>query len=180
MMTARLQPRQRPGTSGEALDLNESKGRKNRAALVDSANSAKDFAAATATQTGSQDAANAALERGRNALIKQAEKFGLTRAQAEAYADKLGLIPENVYTAAKLNTADVDRQMIDWRGKWKDFKIKLQVGGGGARMEARAGGGILPGAPSNTDNMLAVVASGEFIVRARQVAVPRTVGRLST
>lgn len=91
--------------NGATLDINTDKGRANEAALDDIAQSAKEVAAAKYEETGSQEAATAAIQAGRNALIEQLAKYGIVGAEAEAYADKLGLIPGNIGTAVDLDTA---------------------------------------------------------------------------
>lgn len=103
--------------NGNSLDITDEKGRKNQATLDDIAKSALDFAGATYEQTGSLDGASAAIDRGRTALINQMKQFGYTEAEANAYADELGLIPDNVKTLVKtpgLDTAlDGARKMND-------------------------------------------------------------------
>lgn len=88
--------------NGTTLDTTTEKGRANEAALDAIAQAAKETAAATLEQTGSQDLATAAVQRGREELIRSLEQFGISGAEAEAYADKLGLIPSNIGTAASI------------------------------------------------------------------------------
>jgi len=92
--------------NGQTLDLNTEQGRANSAALDDIAKSTLDLAGATLEQTGSQEAATAAIESGRTALIDALAQLGITGAGAEAYADSLGLIPANISTAIGVTGVD--------------------------------------------------------------------------
>ena len=88
--------------NGTTLDITTEAGRKNEQALDDVAQAALDLAAATVEQTGKQEDANKVIQSGRDQLIKMLSQFGITGQAAEDYADELGLIPDNVTTAAKL------------------------------------------------------------------------------
>mgnify|MGYP003646510097 CR=1 FL=1 len=90
--------------NGTTLDLNEQAGRDNQSTIDGLAKSALDLAAATYTQTGSQEAATATLETGRAKLIEVLEQFGITGQAAEDYANELGLIPENIDTTVAVLT----------------------------------------------------------------------------
>jgi TP901 family phage tail tape measure protein len=85
-----------------SLDIGTAAGRDNEAALDAITQAAKETAASIIEQTGSQDDASAAIQRGRDALIEQLAQFGITGAAADIYADNLGLIPGDVYTAVAL------------------------------------------------------------------------------
>jgi TP901 family phage tail tape measure protein len=88
--------------NGASLDVGEEAGRNNLAAIDDLAKSTLELAAATVTQTGRQEDANTAIADGRQRLIEALAQFGITGDAAEAYADRLGLIPANISTAAQL------------------------------------------------------------------------------
>jgi TP901 family phage tail tape measure protein len=90
--------------NGTSLKLNTEAGRANERALDDIAKTALDVAGATLERTGSEEKAKEAVRRGREELIKQLAQFSITGEKAEKYADKLGLIPENIETAVDLNT----------------------------------------------------------------------------
>lgn len=87
------------------LDLNTESGRANRQSLLDIASAANVSAAATYAATGSQDAANASLQTGRDALIRAATAFGMTSQEAAAYADQLIATPTAVQTHVSLTGA---------------------------------------------------------------------------
>lgn len=84
--------------NGTSLDITTQKGRDNEAAIDAAAQSALDYAAATAIRTGSEEEAAKVLEQGRDRLLDMLEMFGITGDEAEAYADQLGLIPDNIQT----------------------------------------------------------------------------------
>ena len=88
--------------NGSTLDRTTEKGRANEAALDAIAESAFKVSAATLEQTGSQEEASAAIQRGRDELIQSLGQFGITGQAAQDYADKLGLIPGQIKTAAQL------------------------------------------------------------------------------
>lgn len=98
--------------NGTSLDITEQAGRDNEAALDAVAQKALTLASATLEQTGSQDLATEALKKGRDGLIEVLAQLGITGAEAEAYADKLGLIPENIKTASDF-TKDPQAQEYD-------------------------------------------------------------------
>jgi TP901 family phage tail tape measure protein len=156
--------------NGKTLDENTEKGRANEAALDDIAQSSIRYAAAVLKQTGSQDQATAAIKSGRDALIAALGQLGVTGQAAEDYADKLGLIPGNVTTVAHLDTSGALTDLYKFLGKVSGHVITFNTST--QQVVGRAGGGILPGAPSSRDNMLVHAASGEFITNARATAIP--------
>lgn len=72
--------------NGATLDINTPKGRANASALNDIATKANTAADAIYDQTGNQNDANNAAQRGRDAFVALAMKLGKTRAEAEALA----------------------------------------------------------------------------------------------
>lgn len=134
--------------NGSTLDVTTEKGRANQAAVDDVAKSTLEYAAALLEQTGDQEKASAAVARGRSQLIAILAQFGITGAKAEAYADKLGLIPENVNTDVAVNTtaaqAAINRFIYANDGR----RISMIVDGvsgrrvAGSDLVARANGGI--------------------------------------
>lgn len=117
--------------NGNTLDVNEQAGRDNEAALDAIAQSALDVAAATYTQTGSQEEATAALATGRAELIKSLEQFGITGQAAEDYADNLGLIPENIDTSVQvLNVPEAEAAITQLtRARWLPINLNIQGAG---------------------------------------------------
>ena len=86
----------------EGLDINTEGGRANKSALDDVAKSSLDVADAMATSGQSVSEVNDFLVTARDQLIETAVSMGMSRAEAEAYADSLGLIPRTVFTNVEL------------------------------------------------------------------------------
>lgn len=99
--------------NGATLDIGTEKGRANEAAVDSVARAALDAAAATLEQTGSQEAANAKLQEGRDGLINMLAQFGITGAAADEYANKLGLVPGNIPTHVEITGVDAAKASID-------------------------------------------------------------------
>lgn len=163
--------------NGATLDLNEQAGRDNQAVIDGLAKSALDVAAATYTQTGSQEAATAALEAGRSKLVEMLQQFGYTEAEAQAYADTLGLIPSNIPTTVDVLTADAESELQAFYSKWNNKKVNFDAqvtsgGGGGAQVnERRAEGGAILGAGTATsDSIPAWLSNGEHVLTAADVS----------
>jgi hypothetical protein len=95
--------------TGTEWGLSTEEGRKHMEAVDGIAEAALRSAEAIKENTGSQDLANAAIATGREELIKQLEQFGLTGAEAEAYADSVGLAADgNGELTEKERTAHAD------------------------------------------------------------------------
>jgi hypothetical protein len=156
----------------------------------------KDAAEAILNNGGTLDEAKGKYYQGRDAVIEMLKAKGLDQKAAEDWADKnLGSASDvenalrNVSTAVdqipakKVITlvadtspamATINSFIFDNNNRRINFYVDGYVGRqvNGVDMVARAGGGIIPGAPSNRDNMIAAVATGEFVVRASQVVHP--------
>jgi len=163
-------------TNGATLDVGTEAGRANSAALDQIASSALGLAAATLEQTGSQDEASVAIQRGRDELIRSLAQYGIVGQAAEDYADKLGLIPSDISTAVRqigfdeaiLKAQAVARAIREIPGQ-RDVVINQTVretgAARGAVTAAFADGGTVPGRRSLRDNQLIWAASGEEIIR---------------
>lgn len=90
--------------NGATLDVSTEKGRANGAAIDDLAKSTLEYSAAVAQRTGDEEKAASVIADGRQRVIDMLEAFQITGDEAEAYADKLGLIPENIDTAVYVET----------------------------------------------------------------------------
>jgi len=166
--------------NGTVLDLNEQKGRDNQAAIDDLAESVLDYAAAIYEQTGSQEEATRVLEIGRQKLIDMLGQFGITGDAAEAYADDLGLIPENVRTYVDLNTTDATNRLNELIRMYDGRQIRLQLTAnqvqlgdrvfGGLR-DGRASGGAIYGPGSGTSDSAGLfpLSNGEHVLTAEDV-----------
>jgi phage-related minor tail protein len=88
--------------NGATLDINTDKGRNNKSALDDIASSSLSVADAMATSGQSVSEVNDFLVTARNQLIDTAMSMGMSRDEAERYANSLGLIPRTVFTNVEL------------------------------------------------------------------------------
>lgn len=88
--------------NGKGIDENNPKQRANRQALIGIADAAHGAAAKIYAQTGSQEAANVASERGRKKFLEVANSMGVEKGEAIALANKLFGIP-NVKKDVKIN-----------------------------------------------------------------------------
>lgn len=97
----------------DALLANTEAGLANREMIRKQVEGATGFAASMLDTGHSIDETSAALAWNREMLIQQVEKFGLSRAAAEAYIDQLGLTPESIDTAVKLSGDEVAKKEIE-------------------------------------------------------------------
>lgn len=117
--------------NGGVLALNTAEGRQNEENLDRLATSTLEFAAATVQQTGDQKAANDVIADGRKKLIEQLEAFSITGAEADAYADKLGLIPNDVATDLVLQGLEAADKALNWAARDRTARIKVWADGTG-------------------------------------------------
>ncbi len=164
--------------NGNTLDISEQAGRDNQAAIDDLANSTLEYAAALYTQTGSQDQAAAAIQNGRDRLIEIMTQFGLTEDEAKAYADQLGLIPENVNTYVQVNTSDAEQKISRFIAAYSNVTVPLRpdVSGifpgsayGGAIGKASGGSVVGPGSGTSDTAGLYRLSNGEHVLTAADV-----------
>jgi TP901 family phage tail tape measure protein len=164
--------------NGKSLDVHTDKGRANQAGLDKIVTSTLASAAALSQQTGGQAKATAAVQRGREALIRQLGVLGITGDRAQRYADKLGLIPSQVGTVFKLTglqKAERDLDLFEGKHRNKVINYTVSTTHVASDIPDRARGGILPGPPSSRDNMFVHAASGEYFVNAASTARNRAV-----
>lgn len=86
-----------------SLDITTEAGRKTNTALLDVANAANDNAAAIAAMGGSTEEVEAALNSGREAIVRARMAMGEGEEQARKYADQLLMTPSQVQTEFKAN-----------------------------------------------------------------------------
>lgn len=165
--------------NGKTLNINTAEGRANQAALDDVARSALDLADSIYAETGSEEKMRASLAHSREVLIKQAEKFGLTRAQAEAYADSVLKIPAAKATKITLNAEQALTQLErvqTYFANIKDKKVTLTVGtvrvGNATENAGRfaTGGHVSGPGTATSDSIPAWLSNGEYVIQAAAVA----------
>lgn len=158
--------------SGAALDVTTEAGRKNQDALDGIAQSAwkKIEADRAAGESQEQLAVTAGIAR--DALIEQARKFGMTKREANAYADELGLIPEDVRSSVTLETNDAQAK-LDWFNNQLDRlggrKVTPKVTIEGkqvvdfAELGKKADGGPIEGGVKGKDSVPILAMPGEHM-----------------
>lgn len=92
-------------------DKNTAAGRENLRTLGEISDGALEYADSIAAAGGSQAEANAVIDQGRQRVIEAGIQLGMTKAQAEAYATSLGLIPKTVDTTAKAETKTAEQDL---------------------------------------------------------------------
>ncbi|MGX9346647.1 phage tail tape measure protein [Microbacterium sp. KNMS] len=109
--------------NGGILDRSTEAGRENEAAIDALAQRTLDLAAATLEQTGNEEDAARVIRDGRAALEEKLEAFGITGEAAQAYIDKLGLVPENVDTAVTLTGVTEAESALEWLARTRESRI---------------------------------------------------------
>lgn len=164
--------------NGKSLDITTEKGRDNEAAIDDLAKSALEYAAALYEQTGSQEQAADAIAEGRDQLVDMLGEFGITGKAAEDYADKLGLIPENVETYVSAVTDPAVRAIDAFIRSYNNRSIKIGVSAEtivgnpsmGYKAPGHATGGAIHGPGTGTsDSIPAMLSDGEHVIPADEV-----------
>lgn len=133
------------GANGVTLDVTTEAGRKNQAALDEIASSSNQLAAALFEQSGSQDVANGALERGREAYVQAAIAAGMSEDQAREYARALIATPTQVTTAVAMTgiaTAQADLDAFIRTNDGRTVRIRADVANTNGISIARENGGI--------------------------------------
>ncbi|MGN6035529.1 phage tail tape measure protein [Brevibacterium casei] len=87
--------------NGKTLDITTQKGRDNQDALDGIAQSANEAAASMAENGASAEQLRSSLQTSREELVRTARSFGMTKSEAEAYADQVLMTPEEVRTRVK-------------------------------------------------------------------------------
>lgn len=101
------------------FDKNTAAGRENLRTLGEISSAALDYSASITEAGGSQAEANKVIDDGRTKVIEAGISLGMTKQQAEAYADSLGLIPKEVSTTAKANTSAAETALNNvTRDRW--------------------------------------------------------------
>jgi hypothetical protein len=181
--------------NGKTLDENTEKGRNNADFLDGLAGKHLKAAEAIYKETGSEAQYRASLVKSRASLVETAQKFGMSRAAAERYADSVLKIPPTRKTtvtvvgipAAAKAVDDLKLRLRGLDGKVVTTTIRVvertagQSGGsthggqvrgtGGPDPVHQATGGYIAGAGTATsDSIPAYLSNGEYVVKAAAVA----------
>jgi TP901 family phage tail tape measure protein len=161
------------------FDLNTKAGRENQAALDDQADKANRLAQSIYDETGSESKMRASMVKSRAALITTAEKFGMSKKEAEKYADQVLRIPPAKHTTVTITTKQATTALQGVQTLLhgiRDKHVTLTVGTvrvGNTKVNAGqfADGGQVAGPGTGTsDSIPAYLSNGEYVVKAAAVA----------
>lgn len=170
--------------NGDGIDANIPKQRANRQALMDIVAAAEQASAKILEQTGSQDLAAQATERGRAQFLKTAASMGVAAGEAQRLATMLFGIPADTYTKSHYDGSAVANG-VKWtntqlskiprrifiQAKFdliNDAEVAMAL-----RLGRLAGGGLVTGPGTGTsDSIPKMLSNGEFVVTAAATAQP--------
>lgn len=170
--------------NNDGIDANTEKGRANRKLLVDLASAANQSAEAILRQTGSQELAAQATERGRAQFIAAARAMGVEAGEAQRLADQLFGIPEQINTKITVtaNTQPAIDSAKSVVARINNMKARIKVSaepsggfGGGAHTgfgysTGMSEGGMVTGrGPKGVDSEPRMLAVGEGVLTTREV-----------
>ena len=126
--------------NGKTLDVSTEKGRANRSALDDIAESGYDLIESMRANGASQTKLQGTMERTRERFIGVARQMGLSKEGANALADELGLIPKNVDVDISADGGPARRESKATRDYINGLHAAIDVAAdtGSARAEANA------------------------------------------
>ncbi|MFI2577695.1 hypothetical protein ACH5AJ_36480 [Streptomyces rochei] len=113
--------------NGATLDVTTPKGRANRAALIGIAEAASRSAEAVRTQTGSQELAADASERGRAAFLRTAASMGVSAKEANKLADQLFGIPAKRTATVTVNTKQAEAAVSRIKARLAEISRRIGV-----------------------------------------------------
>jgi len=172
--------------NGHTLDIHTEKGRANQAALDGVAEAANKQIGALQANGASQKTLQSTLNTSRDRLIKTAEKFGMSKGAAKAYADQVLKIPPAKQTTITVKGVTAATQAVETlrlkiaglNGKTVTItqRVVNTTAGSGAGSSTqggitRADGGPVYGEGTATsDSIPAWLSNGEFVVKASAVS----------
>jgi hypothetical protein len=156
--------------NGKTLDITTKKGRENQAALDRVAVATQRASSAAKANGLSMEYQNAVMKLGADRLVAMGIRMGMTRKQAEAYANKLLGIPPVVNTRASLDTSAARASLNAWQGALNRVmgSVTAQAGPwrGGYTFPGQGTGGISHAAEGGPRGNLTMVGEyGRELVR---------------
>lgn len=174
-----------------SLDRNTAAGSANRDMLAGLAGDAQAAAEAQLlvdqTTMNAEDAAQKyydTLVSQRQAFIDAATAAGFNADEVNILADAVFALPTEKEIKIIAETATAGAAIQALKDQYNNTVVRLKVAidrgasdaelGGmtGIGVPGAASGGLIPGAPSDRDNRIYALATGEFVTRARQVSIP--------
>lgn len=128
--------------NGQATDITTEAGRRNKQALLDLTNAAFADIDAMGKQGAAQDDINARTAQYRDQLINAAIQIGMTRGEAQAYVDKLHLIPGNINTVVTADVGPATKAINDFIATQNQRGVMLDVGANITSYGTRAMGSV--------------------------------------
>lgn len=104
---------------GKSLDINTEAGRRNRSAILDVVDGARQHIQAMADEGATADQLRATWVTHRGELAAVLTQLGLNKGEASGYLSLLDQVPDNVFTALKLETEAARKQYDDLVGDLK-------------------------------------------------------------
>lgn len=158
------------------LDISTEAGRRNQAALDEVAAAGWRLIDSAKANGASQGELQGIMSTTRDRVIAAAESMGMARADAERYADSLGLIPAYVGTKVTVDTLAAHAAIDELRRK-ASASIQMRVNVNENYVPARspnqimrAGGGSVFGPGTETsDSIPALLSHNEHVLSAREV-----------
>jgi TP901 family phage tail tape measure protein len=171
--------------NGETLDVATGKGRANQSALDAVAAGAWDVAESMYAANAPTKAIAARMGEARDAFIRTARSAGATKAEANALADELGLIPSDVETILKARDNasgtinDVQTLLDGLRDKTVHVSVVTSAtggtsgvrftGAGGSGVQLKAAGGSIDGGTPGKDSVPILGMPGEHMLTVSDV-----------
>ncbi|TQL58527.1 phage tail tape measure protein [Rarobacter faecitabidus] len=163
--------------AGKALDEHTEAGRKNQETLDNIVESTWKQVESERAAGASQDELAALVKRARTQVVKQAEDWGMTKKEAKAYADELGLIPEDIPTRVSLLTGDASDALTKFiqDASGRKIKIKVEANGkttintGAGNSKGMASGGPVQGGQPGRDSVPILAMPGEHMWTTSEV-----------
>ncbi|MEU4399785.1 hypothetical protein [Micromonospora orduensis] len=113
--------------NNDGISVNTEKGRANRQALIGIAEAANASADAIWIQTGSQELASAATDRGRAKFLEAARAMGVSKDEARKLADQLFGIPASRSTTVTVNTGQAEAAVSRIKGRLSEISRRIGV-----------------------------------------------------
>lgn len=164
------------------LDNTSQAGRDNRDALREIASAGWDQIESMQAAGRSNEELQGQLATTRQDLINAAVSFGMSADEAEAYADRLELVPGNVETFATFDSAQAEMDTQSLLGKINSLPRQVWIDVAYSQSpylksptygvhDKHASGGLVSGPGTGTsDSVPAWLSNGEYVVRAAAVA----------
>ena len=162
--------------NGKTLDITTEKGRANRTALDDIAESGWALINQMREQGASEGELQDAMKRSRTDFVKTATQMGMNKQEAKALADELGLIPSSITTDVTIKQSggsETYKYLQSIQDKIRAIngtKVRVAMGPGGqGGMTFSTGGGVSGPGTGTSDSIPAMLSNGEHVLTASDV-----------